>query len=70
MNISDLISQAEAARLRGVSRSSIHELVQKGRFKIYMIGGKPLLSKTEVLNFEPDVGGRPSKVNGKKSARR
>jgi excisionase family DNA binding protein len=64
MNLSDLISQAEAARLRGVSRSSINELVQKGRFKIYMIGGRPLLSRTEVLNFEPDPGGRPPTRNG------
>jgi hypothetical protein len=65
MNISDLISQAEAARLRGVSRSSMNELVQKGRFKIYVVAGRPLLSKTEVLNFEPDPGGRPPNGNGK-----
>jgi hypothetical protein len=62
--------QAEAARLRGILRSSINELVQKGRFKIHMISGRPLLSKTEVLNFELNPGDRPPKVNGKKSARR
>jgi excisionase family DNA binding protein len=65
MNISDLISQADAARLRGVSRAAISELVSRGRFKIYSIGGKRLLSRTEVLNFEPDPGGRPPNRNGK-----
>jgi predicted DNA-binding protein (UPF0251 family) len=65
MNISDLITQADAARLRGVSRAAISELVSRGRFKIYEVAGRPLLSKTEVLNFEPDPGGRRPNRNGK-----
>ena len=60
MNVSDLITQAEAARLRGVSRASINELVKKGRFKTFSIAGQQLLSRQQVLNFVPDAGGRPS----------
>jgi hypothetical protein len=57
----DLISQADAAKLRGVSRSSINELVTRGRLKTVEIGGKPYLFRKEVEGFEPDKGGRPSK---------
>jgi excisionase family DNA binding protein len=57
----DLISQAEAAKLRGVSRASINELVTRGRLKTVEIGGKPFLYRAEVKAFEPDKGGRPPK---------
>ncbi len=58
-NPADLISQAEAAELRGVSRASINELVKRGRLKYVEVGGKPYLYRAEVLSFEPDKGGRP-----------
>ncbi len=58
----DLISQAEAAKLRGVSRASINELVTRGRLKTVEIGGKPYLYRAEVKAFEPDKGGRPPKL--------
>ena len=71
MDISDLISQADAARLRGVDRSTIHALVEKGRFTVTEIGGKKFLSRREVMSFVPDVGGRPSaKGKGKKKVGR
>ena len=57
----DLISQADAAKLRGVSRASINELVTRGRLKTVEIGGKPYLYRAEVEAFEPDKGGRPPK---------
>jgi hypothetical protein len=57
----DLISQADAAKLRGVSRASINELVTRGRLKTVEIGGKPYLFRKEVEGFEPDKGGRPPK---------
>jgi predicted DNA-binding protein (UPF0251 family) len=70
INLDDLITQADAARLRGVSRASINELVKKGRFKVYTVAGQPLLSRTQVMNYEPDVGGRPVNNGRKKTARR
>jgi hypothetical protein len=66
MNLDDLISQADAAGLRGVSRASINELVKRGRLKTVEIGGKIFLYRSEVENFEPQPGGRPpkAKANG------
>ena len=61
MNLDDLISQADAAKLRGVSRASINELVARGRLRTVEIGGKVFLYRSEVEAFEPSKGGRPPK---------
>jgi excisionase family DNA binding protein len=55
----DLISQTEAAELRGVTRASINELVTRGRLRSVTIGGKVLLYRREVEAFERSKGGRP-----------
>jgi excisionase family DNA binding protein len=44
----DWISQAEAARIRGVSRQAIARLIRKGRFRVLRIAGKTLLKRAEV----------------------
>ena len=67
MNLNDLISQAEAARIRNVSRASINELVKKGKFKTVEIGGQRFLLRSQVESYEPSAGGRPSKSKRKKS---
>jgi excisionase family DNA binding protein len=59
INLDDLISQAEAAEIRGVSRASINELVKRGRLRTAEIGGKIFLYRSEVESFEPQPGGRP-----------
>jgi excisionase family DNA binding protein len=51
------ISQAEAAKLRGVSRQSIAGLVRKRRFGTLSIGGKTLLRRSEVEGFQPKPPG-------------
>lgn len=56
---SEWISQAEAARLRGVSRQAIAKLVSSGRLRTLEIGGRAFVLKTDVLNFEPHPAGRP-----------
>jgi excisionase family DNA binding protein len=61
-NPNDLISQVEAAEIRGVTRASINELVKRGRLQSIAVGGKVLLYRIEVENFEPDKGGRPAKA--------
>jgi excisionase family DNA binding protein len=58
---SDWISQAEAARLRGVSRQAIAILVRKKRLGILKIAGKTLLRRKDVEDFTPEPGGRPPK---------
>lgn len=57
----DWVSQAEAAKLRGVTRQAIAKLVREGRLSVLVIGGRPLVSRAEVLAFEPRPPGRPPK---------
>lgn len=52
----DLISQKEAAEIRGVSRAAINELVKRGRLNVIEIAGKKFLRRSEVENFEGQQG--------------
>lgn len=62
--LDDLISQAEAARLRGVSRQAIANLIRDGKLKTYLVAGRPLLSRKEVVNYESGPTGRPRRTDG------
>ncbi len=53
------ISQAEAARLRGVSRQAIARLVKRGRLRVLKIGGRLLVRREDVERFIPEQPGRP-----------
>lgn len=55
------ISQAEAARLRGVSRQAIALLVKKGRLSVLEIGGRLLVRRKEVEEFIPESAGQRRK---------
>ena len=57
----DWISQAEAARLRGVSRQAVARLVVRGRLAVRRIGGRDLVLRDEVLSFDPLPSGRPTR---------
>jgi len=57
----DWISQAEAARIRGVSRQAIARLIKRGRLRILKIGGKVLLRRSEVKGYKPEQPGRRRK---------
>ncbi len=59
----DLITQAEAARLRGVTRSAIQSLVQRGRLRSVEKFGRNLVYRSEVVAFERDKPG-PKRVDG------
>jgi hypothetical protein len=61
MSSDDLITQAEAARLRGVSRAAISDLVKRRKLKVKKIGAVTFVSRSEVINYSPEVGGRPTK---------
>lgn len=58
INTGDLITQAEAAKLRGVTISSINGLVQRGRLRSEEVFGRTLVYRAEVLTFEPLKPGR------------
>ena len=55
----DWISQAEAARLRGVTRQAIARLVQRGRLRTFVVGGRSLVNRHDVSAFKPRPAGRP-----------
>ncbi len=59
VDMKEWVSQAEAARMRGVSRQAIARLIRKGRFRVLKIGGKVLLRRLDVKAYEPKSGGRP-----------
>jgi hypothetical protein len=53
----DWVSQAEAAKIRGVTRQAIARLVRKGRFTPLLVGGKILLKRWEIERFRPKTPG-------------
>jgi len=53
----DLVRQADAARLRGVSPAAIADLISRGRLRVYNIAGVQLVSRREVLNLERQTPG-------------
>jgi excisionase family DNA binding protein len=67
IDLEDLITQAEAAKLRGVTREAIYNLVARGRLQTVEIGGQKFLRRSEVLNFEALPAGRPLESTRKKA---
>jgi excisionase family DNA binding protein len=75
-NPEDWISQAEAARVRGVSQQAIKNLIVRKRLQSLKIGGKILVRRSEVESFvaQPKLGRprmkakntKPTKVKKKK----
>ena len=53
------ISQAEAARIRSVSRQAIGRLIKRKRLKTLKIGGRMLVRRKDIEDFKPDQAGRP-----------
>jgi hypothetical protein len=74
----DLVTLGDAAKLKGYADSSaINQLIRRGRIQRYEVYGKPLVSRSEVLAYNPDEnkGGRPPKAKvgekvSKKSSKR
>lgn len=56
---SEWITQAEAARLRNVTRQAIARLVGNGRLRVVEVGGRPFVNRSDVLTYEPASPGRP-----------
>jgi hypothetical protein len=61
IDLSELVSQQEAAKMRGVSTQAIHHLMKRGRFTIIGVSGRKFLLRKEIEAFEPKLGGRPRK---------
>ena len=61
------ISQAEAARIRGVSQQAIDNLVKRNRFKTLKFGGRTLLNRADVENYQQHPPGPRANKNRNKS---
>jgi hypothetical protein len=59
--VGKLITQLEAAKLRGVTVSAINYLVRMGRVRSVEKYGRVLVDEASVLNYKPAKGGRPAK---------
>ncbi len=59
IDLSQWISQAEAARLRGVTRQAISKLIRKQKLNILEVGGHVLVNRQEVIGYEGESAGRP-----------
>jgi excisionase family DNA binding protein len=46
--------------MRGVSRQAIARLLKKGRFKALEVGGRLLVSRSDVEQYKPERPGRPT----------
>lgn len=68
----ELISQAEAARIRGVSQQAISNLIRRGRLTSTLVAGRTLVLRTEVEAFvpKPKLGRPPKKSASTKRERR
>jgi excisionase family DNA binding protein len=60
-DLDDLITQTEAARLRGVSRAAIRALILRGRIRSVEMFGRNLVYRSEVLSFEKEKTGPKKK---------
>ena len=49
----ELITQTEAAKVRGVSVAAINELVRRGRIRSKTVLGRRVVYRADVLAFEP-----------------
>ena len=68
-NPDELVSQATAARMRGVSKQAITGLIRRGRLTKIVIDGHVFLLKKEVKNFEPGMPGPKPKGTRSKNSR-
>ena len=62
------LSQAEAARLRGVSKQAIAALIQRGRLTPVEVGGRIVVLRSEIEGFvaRPKFGNPPKKATSQK----
>ena len=56
------ISQAQAAKLRGVTRQAISKLVRQGRLRTLEVAGRILVFRKDVVVFQKLPVGRPKKA--------
>lgn len=58
--LNNLITPSQAARLRRVTPEAVRKLMDRGKLPFITIAGKRFLRTADVLNYQPDKGGRPA----------
>lgn len=57
----DLITLNEAAEVRGYADvSGVTRLIQRGHVRVFELYGRKLVSRADVLAYQPSKGGRPA----------
>ena len=71
-NLEACISQAEAARIRGVSRQAIADLVRRGRLAKVNVAGRIFVLRSEIESFvdQPRSGRPPGKKSVKEASKK
>jgi len=59
IDTAELLSVAQAAQARGVTRQAINHLIRQGKLPAVEIAGKRFVRRGDLERFEPDRGGRP-----------
>jgi hypothetical protein len=63
----DFVTVQEAARMRGVSRSRIHQWIQEARLRKEERYGRTVVSLSEVMNLEKLKVGRPPQTKSEET---
>jgi excisionase family DNA binding protein len=60
-NLQEYVSIKDAAKMLGLSYTTVHEYVIEGRIPAVRTSGMYLIAVEEVQNFKPNMSGRPRK---------
>ncbi|MEO6670839.1 MAG: helix-turn-helix domain-containing protein [Ferruginibacter sp.] len=53
------VTQAEAARIRGISRQAINKLVKRGKIQTFEVSSVTFVNREEIQKYKPKKSGRP-----------
>jgi hypothetical protein len=70
MNLKDFVSQATAARMLGISRAAVADLIKRGRMRTEKIDGVPYVYVSDVINFQPQKPGPKPGTEARRQARK
>lgn len=66
LDLSQLITPAEAARLCGRTRQAIYRLIEVGKLASVNVGGRDFVYRQHIETFEFSKAGRPAKKTVRK----
>lgn len=64
----ELLTVAQAAEVRGVSRQAINHLIRQNKLEAVDIAGRRFVRRGDLERFAPDKGGRPKERKEPKAA--